>query len=131
MINLNRRAPKRNWDLETNYDVGSCRYFPSLCTNSANNRMKATSSDLLQCSVLIIRLLAGCFGYNFLPHNSFLSPNCKLRARLFILIILKAKFLALNMLNRFEMKRHNPAMRPMRGSILKYGTSIIMSCTWL
>ena len=40
--------------------------------------------------------IAAGYGYNFVCHCSFPSPNCKLGTGLIILIILKAIFLALN-----------------------------------
>ena len=94
-IDMNRPAPNLQLGLGTNYDVGRCtqQYFlSSPGTNSAkksNKRFKYSSSAMFCFDFLQLRLMANC-RYNFLPHISFPSPNCKLGAGLFISLTLRA-----------------------------------------
>ena len=78
MIDMNKPAPNLQWGLGTNHDVGSRtqQFFLLQARTVPRNRIKDSSTHLLQCSVLIfvqLRLMANC-RYNFQRHYSFPSP---------------------------------------------------------
>ena len=101
VIDMNRLALNLQLGLGTNYDVKvvpNNTFFLLQARTVPRNQRKGSSTDILQCFVLIflqLRLIANC-RYNFLCHFSFPSPNCKLGAGLFILITLRANLIAFN-----------------------------------